>query len=536
VWGQRYTAALARLAASRRPLSATDVFVAFLALYLLTARIGLPFGDSVPMWKAAESLVRHGTFSIDVRWPVNAPVGRDGHYYPVAALLACLIHVPGALLQRGLEALGLSSQTVVITSQLGPLVVGALIPALFFRLLRYLGYGVRAAAGTTLLLGAGTSLWVYAHQPYSEILQAACFLAFFDTLLRAGEAGTKRSFILLGITLGLLVNAKNVYVVCIPAAAVFLVVLRRADRRALAIGSGWTALGFAPGLIALLLYNYLRWGSITSSGYEAVTHGFWNHNVLWGLWGQLFSPGKSVFLFSPVLLLALVGTPRLVARRPTVALAIGLTVVPIVLIYARYQFWSGDWGWGPRYLVFALPVLVLPVAELFSPEARLGRGLRIGVATTFIAAFGVQAVGNLMSWDSFTDVAVQAQRSWLGRPDSRGTVLAPYPCPSCFEHVYGVQWLPPMQPISGQWWLARHKLAGDDWKTAEADAPWKAYTSLPLDIKEAYESASVDIWVALLPPGRRLPLFLLVTLLAALAIPVRRWRAPVSAGSPPAPS
>jgi hypothetical protein len=254
-----------------------------------------------------------------------------------------------------------------------------------------------------------------------------------------------------------------------------------------------------------------------------VTSGFWTHNVLWGLWGQLFSPGKSLFLFSPVIVLALFGARRLVAHRSHVGTAIAVTVAPFLLVYARYQFWSGDWGWGPRYLVFALPVLVLPAAELFSAGQPWGRARRVCVAGVFAAAVGVQLVGTLMSWSPFMRVARQAQQAWLGKPDVRGTVLSPYPCFSCLEEVYGVQWLPPMQQILGQWWLARHKLAGDDWKTAEADAPWKRYTSLTLDIQSSYDQARIDHWSAALPPGRRLPAVAIVGALLAIAVPLRRW-------------
>ena len=102
---------------------------------------------------------------------------------------------------------------------------------------------------------------------------------------------------------------------------------------------------------------------MTNSGYESVTKGFWNGGVFAGLWGQLFSPGKSVFLYSPPIVLALMGARRFWRHRPEAALAVALLVGPVVLLYSFYLFWSGDWAWGPRYLVFALPALLLPVAR-----------------------------------------------------------------------------------------------------------------------------------------------------------------------------
>jgi hypothetical protein len=143
----------------------------------------------------------------------------------------------------------------------------------------------------------------------------------------------------------------------------------------------------------------------------------------------------------------------------------------------------------------------------------------------------VQCLGNAFYWDDFINISRQAQQAWLGRPDTRGTVMAPYPCFSCFEQVYGIEWLPPMQPIAGHFWLLRHKVAGDDWVTAEAHAPWRRYTSLRLDIKASYEAAGIDWWPLAADPGRRLPAAL-VAFCLLLAVPLRPWVRALRSGEP----
>lgn len=535
-----------------RTLGSSDVFVGFLCLYLVTAGRSAPSGDAISLWEAAVNLVGRGTFAVDTPWPVNAPVGTSGHYFPVAALLAWLVHVPGALLQRALGAAApeRAPQFVVVTSQLAPLLLGALVPTLFFRLLGRLGFGPRAAALTTLLLGAATPIWVYARRPYSEILQAVCFLTFLGALLRAGDDAPARGTCLrLGLTLALLVNAKNIYLACVPGAIGHLLwrwgwrawpATRRAPG---ARGLTWVTSGLAPGLLALGWYNHARWGSVLDTGYGKVTRGFWGEHPLVGLWGLFLSPGKSLFLYAPPVLLSLFGVRRLWAHRPQVAVAIALTVGPLVLIYARYLFWSGDWGWGPRYLIFALPALLIPCAELLGPaqivaHARRPEGARAifrawGVwAAVLVAGAAVQAAGNAFYWDDFINISRQAQQAWLGRPDTRGDPLAPYPCFSCFEQVYPVEWLPPMQPIAGHWWLLGHKLRGDDWRVAEADAPWRRYTSLRLDIRDSYDAADIDWWplAASSRAGGGLSVALLVCACLIAAVPVRPWIRAIRSG------
>lgn len=522
-----------------RTLGASDVFISFVALYLLTASRSVPVGDARPMWEAAENLVRHGSLAIELRWPVNAPPGVGGHYYPVAALLAVLVHVPGALLQRGLAALApeRAAQFVAVTSQLAPLLLGAALPAVLFRLLGRLGYGARQCAIGALALGTGTSVWVYAHRPYSEIVQAVCFLLFLGALLETGERPTRRAAAWVGGAAGLLINTKNIYFVSVLGGALFLLWRLRATRVGRRTGARLAAaalLGFAPGLLALAAYNQLRWGSILDSGYGRVTVGFWRESVLTGLWGPLLSPGKSIFLYSPVLLLALAGVGRWWRNRRPSAIAVLLLVVPVVLVYARYLFWSGDWAWGPRYLVFALPALMLPLVEVFAPAGgdratddgaspfRRRRTRQVAVAALWLAAVAVQLLGNAFYWDDFINISRQAQQAWLGRPDVRGTPLAPAPCFSCFEEVYPIEWLPPMQPIGGHWWLLRHKVAGDDWVRAEADAPWKRYTSRSLDIASSYQGADIDWWPLGTAPAGRWGVWGIVVALT-LAIPARPW-------------
>jgi hypothetical protein len=89
---------------------------------------------------------------------------------------------------------------------------------------------------------------------------------------------------------------------------------------------------------------------------------------------------------------------------------------------------------------------------------------------------------------------------WLGTPNRKGAAIAEAGrghCDSCFEDMYGHQWLPPFAPIPGQLWLARHKLAGDSRDEAAPDAPWRRYTSLELkrpELRQTYDDTRLDWW------------------------------------------
>src|SRR5262249_22179559 len=110
-----------------------------------------------------------------------------------------------------------------ITSHLAPAALGALVCLLFFELSRQHGIGLRTSSWATLFLGVGTSIWVYARYPYTEILQTACFTGFYASLLRACRAPNNRAGWRLGAWAGLLFNAKTVFALSVITGALYLV-------------------------------------------------------------------------------------------------------------------------------------------------------------------------------------------------------------------------------------------------------------------------------------------------------------------------
>src|SRR5439155_25448684 len=91
-------------------------------------------------------------------------------------------------------------------------------------------------------------------------------------------------------------------------------------------------------------------------------------------------------------------------------------------------------------------------------------------------------------------------------------------CGSCIEEMYGLNWLPPLAPIFGHWWLLKHTPFQDDWIVAERDAPWRPYTSMHMDLRDPYQGARVDWWMLdwVRTPQQRLGIIVLVVMSLAL--------------------
>jgi hypothetical protein len=480
-------------------------------LYLFSTSRERPWGDATPVWEVADSIVHSHNFHARTRWPTTLPNGRDGHAYGVAPLLQSLVHVPGAFLQRQLTKPFPAYWQLLwrFTSHLAPTLLGTLACVMFFGLSRRLGMRPMPAAGVALALAFCSSAWVYSRYPYSETLQLVCFTGFFGKLLDCRERPTWRQAVLLGLWAGLLVNAKPVFLLSGLGAGLFLIWELRRQRRALLLVASVSLAASIPLGAMYLYYNYLRWGSIFSTGYGiafsgagvSTAVGGLHESPLVGFYGMFFSIGKSVFLYSPPLLIALYGFPRFVKRYRHVALAMLLTIFPDLYVHAQMISWAGDYAWGPRYMIFALGVLLVPagflVQEWLENLHKLRRVVAIAsLSVIFLAGAAVTYLGNAIYWDHYIRIESDAAQFWLGVPNNKGDgiSLPNAPCPVCFETIYSLQWLPPFQHIVGNYWLLKHLPNNDSWVVAEKDAPWRRYTNLQINIQQSYARARIDWW------------------------------------------
>ncbi|MDQ3700802.1 MAG: hypothetical protein M3442_07775 [Chloroflexota bacterium] len=154
----------------------------------------------------------------------------------------------------------------------------------------------------------------------------------------------------------------------------------------------------------------------------------WLALPLWtGLRGLLLSPGKSLFLYSPWLLLALPGAVLFLRRHGRDGLLVTLFPALILVIYGMKLGWHGG-SWGPRYLLPLVPLLTLaaaPAVEWCLSGGR-GRGRWGGAALAVLAVISVGVQGLAIGKDperypamvrEFVVPALPDQGSLLGGRD-----------------------------------------------------------------------------------------------------------------------
>lgn len=248
----------------------------------------------------------------------------------------------------------------------------------FVRVVRVLRPKASCFWGSALV--AGTFLWPYAADSFVEPF-AAAFLAFGAAALLSEEtSGPLRSGALAGAALAMAFFVKPILWVTLPAFLLVALLPSRKERPASRFLFALMGL-LAAALAAQALSNVSRYGSLWNFGYGGETLAF-RTSLSEGLLGLTLLPGRSLFLYAPIVLLALFSVRRLTGRQQMVFLGIPAL---FLLVVARWWAWHGASAWGPR--------LLLPVLPLLAAPAVLQRTRMVGAA---VAAGALLNVGGVL--------------------------------------------------------------------------------------------------------------------------------------------
>ena len=132
--------------------------------------------------------------------------------------------------------------------------------------------------------------------------------------------------------------------------------------------------------------------------------GNWPWTTPWhvGILGALFAPEKSIFLFDPLIILALallvLHWRRLAPPSRAYAIATCLMLLAYLSFYARYFAWAGDFAWGDRYVSTAVELVALMAIPLLLKYRReAGRAVWVMGIVLLVASLLIQ-IESLMFW------------------------------------------------------------------------------------------------------------------------------------------
>ncbi|MBI5478768.1 MAG: glycosyltransferase family 39 protein [Deltaproteobacteria bacterium] len=488
------------------------VLVPFLfCAFLLLGGREPPWGDANVTYVTTKTLWESHRLDIELDAPPYFFTVRGGKKYGIAPLGNVVAMLPSYLIHKRLMGIPKIPEQPVgaLATHFVPALLMAAAAALFYRLARRRGASPRLALLLTATLSFGTMCFIYARVAYAEALQTFALLLLVERTIAQGERLTLPGMAALGLAAGVLLNSKIVYAVLLPVCAAYLLWAHlrdpaRRDLKRLGAACGVALLSFLPFLVLAVWHNWLKTGTLFRSGHEGQAD-FFGGDLGAALYGFLLSPGKSLFLFSPPLLLGVIGLAAAWRRRRAETLLLLGVCLVALLVHAKFRIWHGGYCWGPRYLVPLTPLLLL-LALPWLPEA-LGRGRvrlrRAAVGALLGAGLLVQLLGAAFYWDHYTRILV-AVRDQTGMARWSEDHLA---------HGYFV---PEFSPVLGHYWLFKHWLRKDP--DLNRDAPWKGLIRGRLRLNDNWHALRIDFWGVDWLKGRREVVTVGMTTLGILAV------------------
>lgn len=415
------------------------LFLVLAGIYLLTSGGHTYSYDEETMFGLTISLVERGSLvvptcpSCAVLRSIPMPEGRNySRYGPLQSIVAIPPYLIGRALASGDDAatwIGTRYAATLLTA-----LVTAAIGALLYALIRRIGYSHRIALVTALLYGLGTQAWPRAKTFFADPLTTLLILGAVYCWWRLDHPAERdrprvavvRWAVGIALCCGLAVAVKFGAGIILPVfgLAGAMSLWRRWRHERLPLREVIAAAVAAAAVLGLLLalvgfYNWVRFASPFETGYGgrevgAVQQGNWRE----ALPGLLISPGKGLLLFSPIVILGLLSFVPFTRRAPRLAALVAALAVEHVAFYSRVPQWDGGTCWGPRYLDFIVPLLVLPLAAglawLAAPERTRGIRLALGGFAGVVIAVSlvVQLLGVLVNFDTGYNLITTGRRYW----------------------------------------------------------------------------------------------------------------------------
>jgi hypothetical protein len=503
-----------RLARIPRPAKAG--LLVFAGAWALFAFATQPLTGYEPETGAvAEGLVLEGhLYDIEGSTPkLKADIpGRDGHFYARAGLPQPLLMAPfyaaGHLADQAFGHFSTDPEGYAFLWFYNPFMAALAALALFYLVLMARG-SLRWASAISFLFVFASIAW-----PYSKIGMETTFMAAiigaFALGVWARGSPSALSWGLTGLATGTAMATKPYALISIlPIAVLLWPAFRSLDRdQRLRLGLAACA-PILLWLVAIGWYNWYRFGGVTDFGY---TESSLTLTAPLNFLGLLFSPGKGLILYSPLVVLGALGLPRLWRADRWLTAAMLLFFVSLTAVSAASSYW-GDEVWGPRYIVPAAWVLLVPIAWWADSTTR-----RRVLAWVAAVAIGVQVVGVAAQYGHYLKVA----RALTGVPILRDREGVPR------ERIpYGLdtmRWIPELSPLLVQTeellsTQVVEKVTGDGMTISYPPFEGRSRT---VDLSEPKLQTPLDFWWSAAPRYKGLATLLAF---AILAVSVAAWLA-----------
>ena len=346
-----------------KPKTQLLLFLFFLSIYVLTGQGSIQSADGKIMFFLTQAMVEDQSVSFSEVVSIESASGLQFSKYGIGmSVLAIPFYIIGKVLSLllGIEA-SLATQFCVS-------MINALLTALScLMIFRIAANRFDFSSRTALLLASGFGLstiaWYYSEDFMSEPATTLLLLSAVYFVTSKDPATRKRDLLWAGTFLALAVSCRLAVLVVIPGFIIYqwMVWTELKEKKVSELVEDLIrpAVPVIVALILIMTYNYIRFADPLETGYEKFSGQF-----VVGLFGLLFSPGKSLFLFNPLTVLGCLSFTLFFREQRKTALLFGWLIVSHLILFSFWGSWQGGMGWGPRLMLVIVPYLILPIGFL----------------------------------------------------------------------------------------------------------------------------------------------------------------------------
>jgi hypothetical protein len=216
----------------------------------------------------------------------------------------------------------------------------------------------KVALISALIFAFGTNTWATSSQALWQHGMAELLLAAMVYLVLIGErrGSSPRYIVCMGILLGLFIFNRPPDALLLVPMLFYVISLGR-------IRTAWFFCSMLASGAPFFLYNQLYLGTIFG-GYGSLLSTFsLGPRTAAALLGLLISPSRGILIYTPVVILSILGYLRIgevkEERLRYFLLLSGASVAAQVFLYSGFGMWWAGQSYGPRFLTGTLPLLAL---------------------------------------------------------------------------------------------------------------------------------------------------------------------------------
>ena len=334
-----------------------------------------------------------------------------GNYYsalaPGTAILALPFVAVGFILDGHFTVFGYA----LMSSEIFVALVNSVAAYLVYALAR-LFFSKRTSVFLAFVYAFSTISWPFAVYFFQSDVSAMFDLLavlFTIRLTRDDTGDNPRYALIAGIAVAAALTTDYVNAILIPVIAGYLVLSFRRRPRILAKLSAAFLIYSLVGVLLIGLYNLAIFGSAfhtTEQVYlnSSTPFGEFSTPLYQGVYLNLFSPLRGLFVYSIFLVLGVIGLVGMLRERVHRAEAVLLLAcfLGILLPYSAWYDPVGGAAFGPRFLVAAIPFLLLPA----------GFVIEEGKRSTRIIAFHLYAAGVIINGIAAVTEGIAPTTNW----------------------------------------------------------------------------------------------------------------------------